>query len=444
MNTRLQVEHPITELVTGVDLVQWQIRIARGERARRSIPTRCSAARPRDRVPHLRRGSGNRLHAVSRAHHGACGRRRARVRDDSGVDAGAEVPIFYDPLISKLVAWGDDRPQAIARMRARAGRVRGRRHQDNACRSSGGCSRSRTFVDGAVRHDVSRRGARRARGEPFCDAGRDERRARGNCRGSRARCGLRPAARRRTPRPRQSDLGVVAGCEGAALTSRVRRSSVGGRIRARQCRAAATDRLLVGRGRRPAARGRRCTGGPMPGRWSLRFDGRHDELRGARSTAASLARAATAPWTALPCRCGLSSAAQASTRVASADGGCGHGHGPQRIVAPMPGKIVKVLVKPGDTVAARQGLVVVEAMKMENELRAPRPAPSPKCASTEGRVGRGRCRHTGGHDGSRCSPSRTDAHRFSEPLTTATRRIAPSSLAARRFAHRASFWPWRS
>jgi len=46
--------------------------------------------------------------------------------------------------------------------------------------------------------------------------------------------------------------------------------------------------------------------------------------------------------------------------------------GPQRVVAPMPGKVVRVLVKPGDDVKARQGLVVVEAMKMENELRAPR------------------------------------------------------------------------
>jgi biotin carboxyl carrier protein len=45
--------------------------------------------------------------------------------------------------------------------------------------------------------------------------------------------------------------------------------------------------------------------------------------------------------------------------------------GPRRIVAPMPGRVVKVLVKPGDTVEARQGVVVVEAMKMENELRAP-------------------------------------------------------------------------
>lgn len=54
------------------------------------------------------------------------------------------------------------------------------------------------------------------------------------------------------------------------------------------------------------------------------------------------------------------------------EGGAAAAAGPQRIVAPMPGKVVRVLVKPGDGVKARQGLVVVEAMKMENELRAAR------------------------------------------------------------------------
>ena len=50
----------------------------------------------------------------------------------------------------------------------------------------------------------------------------------------------------------------------------------------------------------------------------------------------------------------------------------GHAHGEQSIVAPMPGRVVRVLVAPGDQVAARQGVVVVEAMKMENELRSPK------------------------------------------------------------------------
>jgi biotin carboxyl carrier protein len=58
--------------------------------------------------------------------------------------------------------------------------------------------------------------------------------------------------------------------------------------------------------------------------------------------------------------------------------------GPQAIVAPMPGRIVKLLVKPGDAVAARQGLVVVEAMKMENELRSPKAGTVTEVRVTQG------------------------------------------------------------
>lgn len=59
------------------------------------------------------------------------------------------------------------------------------------------------------------------------------------------------------------------------------------------------------------------------------------------------------------------------TGRAGADAG-GHAHGEQSVTAPMPGRVVRVLVQPGDAVAARQGVVVVEAMKMENELRSPK------------------------------------------------------------------------
>jgi len=117
MNTRLQVEHPVTELVTGVDLVAWQIRIARGEkltidRARAAVPVghaiecRVYAEDPDARfmpapglITHLRQPSG------------------PGIRDDGGVAAGFTVPVHYDSMISKLAAWGSDRPQAIARLR---------------------------------------------------------------------------------------------------------------------------------------------------------------------------------------------------------------------------------------------------------------------------------------------------------------------------------------
>ena len=116
MNTRLQVEHPVTECVTGVDLVQWQIRIARGE------PLDLAAERLLEPTGHAIEcrvyaedpGAGflpspGRIRSI-RPPSGP------GIRDDAGVDAGFDVPIFYDPLISKLVAWAEDRQHAVARM----------------------------------------------------------------------------------------------------------------------------------------------------------------------------------------------------------------------------------------------------------------------------------------------------------------------------------------
>jgi acetyl-CoA carboxylase biotin carboxylase subunit len=116
MNTRLQVEHPVTEMVTGVDLVRLQIRIAAGERLPfvqadlrqrgHSIECRVYAEDPdRGFLP-----SPGRVTALRPP--GGPG-----IRDDSGVYAGCDVPVHYDPLLSKLIAHGEDREAAIARMR---------------------------------------------------------------------------------------------------------------------------------------------------------------------------------------------------------------------------------------------------------------------------------------------------------------------------------------
>ena len=117
MNTRLQVEHPVTEMVTGLDLVQWQIRIARGERleidAARALEPRGHAIECRVYAEDPDAGfmpSPGRITGVRRAD-------GPGIRDDSAAEAGGEVPIYYDPMISKLVAWAEDRPRAIARLR---------------------------------------------------------------------------------------------------------------------------------------------------------------------------------------------------------------------------------------------------------------------------------------------------------------------------------------
>ncbi|HEX9190068.1 MAG TPA: acetyl-CoA carboxylase biotin carboxylase subunit, partial [Vicinamibacteria bacterium] len=116
MNTRLQVEHPVTEMVTGVDLVQQQIRIARGE----PLPFRQDDLAQRGHAVECRvyaedpdngfLPSPGRILALRPP--GGPG-----VRDDSGVCEGGEVGVHYDPLVSKLVAWGESRDEAIRRMR---------------------------------------------------------------------------------------------------------------------------------------------------------------------------------------------------------------------------------------------------------------------------------------------------------------------------------------
>jgi acetyl-CoA carboxylase biotin carboxylase subunit len=120
MNTRLQVEHPITEMITGIDLLQWQVRIAAGEalpfeqeeiQARgAAIECRVYAEDPSKNfmpspgvIEYLRVPAG------------------PGVRDDSGVYSGAEVPVHYDPMVSKLVVWAPDRLEAIARMKRALG-----------------------------------------------------------------------------------------------------------------------------------------------------------------------------------------------------------------------------------------------------------------------------------------------------------------------------------
>jgi len=118
MNTRLQVEHPVTELISGQDLVEWQLRVASGERLPKlqselsihghAIEARLYAEDPtRDFLPAT--GRLSHLHFPASAPTGP-------VRVDTGVRAGDEVSIFYDPMIAKLIAWAPDRAAALKRM----------------------------------------------------------------------------------------------------------------------------------------------------------------------------------------------------------------------------------------------------------------------------------------------------------------------------------------
>ena len=128
MNTRLQVEHPVTEMITGTDLVEWQLRVAAGQQLPKtqdelaihghSIEARIYAENPeKGFLPSI----GTLRHmdtpgAVSFELGGTPGGAPAAVRIDSGVREGDAISPFYDPMIAKLIVWGADRTQALARM----------------------------------------------------------------------------------------------------------------------------------------------------------------------------------------------------------------------------------------------------------------------------------------------------------------------------------------
>lgn len=115
MNTRLQVEHPVTELVTGIDLVIAQLRVAQGEK----LGPEFASVEPRGHSIEVR------LYAEDPFQNFAPSPGKIEVlrlpdgpgvRNDCGVYEGAEIPIYYDPMVAKLIVWGSDRHQAIRRL----------------------------------------------------------------------------------------------------------------------------------------------------------------------------------------------------------------------------------------------------------------------------------------------------------------------------------------
>ncbi|MEU5426942.1 acetyl/propionyl/methylcrotonyl-CoA carboxylase subunit alpha [Streptomyces olivoreticuli] len=122
MNTRLQVEHPVTELITGLDLVEWQVRVAAGERlglAQEDVTLTGHAVEARI-CAETARVSGDRVDFLPSAGTVRLLREPAGegVRVDSGLSEGTEVGTSYDPMLAKVIAYGPDRATALRRLRA--------------------------------------------------------------------------------------------------------------------------------------------------------------------------------------------------------------------------------------------------------------------------------------------------------------------------------------
>ena len=345
MNTRLQVEHPVTEAITGTDLVEWQLRVAAGEaftRAQNNIATRGHAIEVRLYAENPERGF---LPATGTL-------RRLRLppanlaRVETGVREGDAVTPFYDPMIAKIIAWGTDRAAArtrLARALAETGVI--------------GVATNLGFLARVV--------ADRDFAEAKLDTGFIERRK----------------ATLLAPVPLAPDEVVAA----AALFCLVREP---------------TDHRRDDHNDPWARRdGWRLNGPPAPQTLAFRDDD---------TTLTIEATAAAAGW-----ELQIGDRTLSATAEFAADGAArliidgvqiralvlAHGESlavffggegwrlervdvlappaggdPQggRLAAPMPGRVVQLLVAQGDSVAQGQPLVVVEAMKMEHAIAAPR------------------------------------------------------------------------
>src|SRR5207248_9985350 len=115
MNTRLQVEHPVTELVAGLDLVELMIRIAAGEPLPFDQPAVGQQGWAIEARVYAEDPTRNFLPSIGRLVR-YCPPEGEGVRIDSGVFEGAEISLYYDPMIAKLIAYGTDREAAIGRL----------------------------------------------------------------------------------------------------------------------------------------------------------------------------------------------------------------------------------------------------------------------------------------------------------------------------------------
>jgi 3-methylcrotonyl-CoA carboxylase alpha subunit len=117
MNTRLQVEHPVTEMITGLDLVEWQLRVAVGEPLPLTQDELAFDGHAIEARIYAEDPDKGFLPSIGRLSHLVPPPESDYVRVDTGVEQGDEITPHYDPMIAKLIVWGADRRQALARMR---------------------------------------------------------------------------------------------------------------------------------------------------------------------------------------------------------------------------------------------------------------------------------------------------------------------------------------
>jgi 3-methylcrotonyl-CoA carboxylase alpha subunit len=367
MNTRLQVEHPVTELITGLDLVEWQLRVAAGE----PLPCR------QDELAIFGHAIEARLYAEDADHgftpaagtlaHFESPAPSAHIRLDAGVEAGDAITPHYDPMMAKLIAWDLDRDAARARLRAALAQTRIVGVVNNVAFLSRLVD-APSFATGLLDTDLIERDAAHL---------------------------AAPAA----PPPRHAWLLAAL----AQLASETQIDALAGRgasawgrrdaWRANRDGARVLPLVWQGSGM-PVARAVVVSTGPAAIR--LWLEGQVSEC-GSQWLAAPGAVPAAPPGSHGRLRAHIDGRSWEATVVAYAGrwhvfvdarhdifdvrGGAGAlaGEGADgeaatgTVLAPMPGKVIALLVEPGSRVERDAPLLIVEAMKMEHTVRAPRP-----------------------------------------------------------------------
>jgi 3-methylcrotonyl-CoA carboxylase alpha subunit len=326
MNTRLQVEHPVTEAVTGLDLVEWQFRIAAGERlplAQAEVPMRGHAVEARIYAEDPARGflpSTGRLVALQFPD---------GVRVDAGVEQGAAITPHYDPMIAKMIAHGETRDAALDRLAAALEQTVAAGPHTNLGLLAALC-RAPAFRAGPF--DTG-----------FIDRNIAALTAAGDWRAAAALGAARLVAReteriaQRLDRPPDAPLSPWDACDGFQLTG---------------CRSVALPLMVDGE----------------PAEAQIRYGsaGAAVAVDGVPATLDAIAiEAADAVYVL---RHGRQTVVRRADQGASdldqdaADG---------RISAPMHGKVLALLVRDGDRVEKGARVAIIEAMKMEHALTAP-------------------------------------------------------------------------
>jgi 3-methylcrotonyl-CoA carboxylase alpha subunit len=362
MNTRLQVEHPVTEMITGLDLVEWQLRVASGEPLPvaqdglvlrgHAIEARIYAEDPaKDFLPSV----GRILHlatpaAVAFALNAAAdsSAEPAPVRIDSGIRQGDAISQFYDPMIAKLIVWGNDRPAALRRLRAAL-----------AAFEVAGVTTNVEFLHRLVGH--------RAFAEADLDTGLI----------ARNQAALLPA-----PSTNDDALAVAAVAEVMHLEQRARatasassephspwhavngwwlnQSNAIGVVFTRDGTAHAISVVIVPGGGYSLKVGGRTLAG------RARTDGSTIEISlDERALRATVVRAGADRTVFVDGTVTRLTAIDPYAPPVTDDIGSGH------LLAPMSGTIIAVNVKAGDHVAKGSALLILEAMKMEHTIAAP-------------------------------------------------------------------------